>query len=402
MQKYSLNNGLTIIEENRPSDSVTVQVTIKVGSNDEKDGIRGISHFIEHMLFEGTKNRKNAKEISNEIEALGGEFNAYTDNIRTCFYVKVPKQYFEKSVSILADIIINPLFQQESIEKERNVILKEINIFNDDPRHYQWILFHNSLFINHPAKYPAFGNEKDVKKIKRVDTLNYYKEYYNANNTILTVAGNVKNCKSVIRRYFRNLNTGKNSKTQNSFEPKTKNPKSIIEKRKLLNSYMVLGYKSVPRTHKDSYILDVVQALLGKGQSGLIFDAIRNKKGLAYEVGVHHEPSKDFGFFAIYLSTDKKNIPLIKKLILQEFSKLKYLSDKEIQDAIGYVQGKYILDNEDTRNLADKLAFWELIEDARLAKKYLQKIRAVKKKDILRVAKEYLTNNFTLAIIRQK
>jgi predicted Zn-dependent peptidase len=402
MQKYTLPNGLTVIENKKQSDSVTVQITVKVGSNYEKNGIHGISHFIEHMLFEGTKNRKDAKEISNEIESLGGEINAYTNNVRTCFYVKLPKKHFKIALDIVSDIIKNPLFRENDIKKERKVILKEINIFNDESRHYQWILFANSLFIGHPSKYPAYGTRGDVRRITRKDLLDYFNRYYIANNSILSIVGNVKDSRKLISRYFGDFRKGKSIIPKKVMEPAQKKPKIAKIKRKIMNSYMVLGYKTVPRSHPDSYALDIILAILGRGQSGKMFDEIRNKRGLAYEVGIHHEPSTDFGFFAVYLSADKSKIPLIKKIIHQELAKLSKITDKEIKEAKGFVEGKYLLDNEDTRSLADELAFWELIRKAELAKDYPNRVNRVTKKDIARITRKYFTKNYTMAIIEQE
>jgi predicted Zn-dependent peptidase len=401
MKKYKLSNELTVIEEKRPSDSVTIQITVKVGSNDEKNGIRGISHFIEHMVFEGTVNRKNAKDISNEIESLGGEINAYTDNIRTSFYIKVPKKHFPKAADILSDIIMNPLFRDKDVNKERQVILKEINIFNDESRFYQWILFLGALFKNHPTKYPAYGTREDVKRITRKDMLNYFRKYYVANNSILSVVGNAKSCKQILGKYFGSLNSGRKIEKKKFYETNNSSFKIVKTKRKIMNSYMVFGYKTVPRLHIDSYALDVIQGILGRGQSGRIFDEIRNKRVLAYEVGVHHDSSTDFGYFAVYLSADKCNIKLIKRLIMEELGKLDKINNKELSEAIGYIEGKHILDTEDTHNKADSLSVWDLFKDARLEKHYLNNIRKVRIEDIKRVSKKYLSDNYTMAIIEQ-
>ena len=193
MKKIKLNNGLSVIVQKRQSESVTIQISVMVGSNNEKKGSRGISHFIEHMVFEGTKTRKNAREISNEIESFGGEINAYTDNVRTCFYIKVPKKHFEKALEILSDIIINPVFRQQDIDKERQVILKEINIFNDESRYYQWILFAQALYTKHPSRYPAYGCAEDVKSMSRKQIIDYYNSYYSASNSVLSIVGAVNN-----------------------------------------------------------------------------------------------------------------------------------------------------------------------------------------------------------------
>ncbi|MFH1332062.1 MAG: pitrilysin family protein, partial [archaeon] len=153
MKKTTLSNGITLITEKRSTKSVTIQVTVKAGSNHENEKIAGISHFIEHMLFEGTKNR-TAIELANEIESIGGEINAATSTERTLYYVTVLKKYFDKAVDVLADLIQNPLFEEKAIEKERNVVLDEVNLVMDDPKRYQWVLFQRTLYKKHPARNP--------------------------------------------------------------------------------------------------------------------------------------------------------------------------------------------------------------------------------------------------------
>jgi len=402
MKKLKLKNGLTLIIEKKPTETITLHAAVKVGSNNENEKINGISHFIEHMLFEGTKKRPNSRIISNEIESLGGELNAYTSNGRTCFYVKVPKKYFNNALDIIADILQNPLFEEKTIEKERSVILKEIDLHKDEPRFHQWILFAKTLFKKHPARLPPYGTVKAVKNITKKDLLNYYTTYYTSNNIILSIVGNFKEeIIHKIKNQFTNFKPMRLPKTKRLIEPKQN--KIIInkEKRNILSSYMVLGYKTAIRANKDSYVLDVIKAILGRGQSGKIFDEIRNKRGLAYEVGVHHDSSTDHGFFAVYLNTDKKNIKKIIDIILKEFGNLKNLTAKEIREAKGFLIGQHILETEDTRDLADELAYWEIIKDAKLLNDYIKEIKKVTKKDILMIARKYLTKNYTLAVIEQ-
>jgi zinc protease len=184
-------------------------------------------------------------------------------------------------------------------------------------------------------------------------------------------------------------------------EPKQTSVQKVVEKKKILNSYMVLGYKTPVRISKESYILDVIKALLARGQSGKIVEEIRNKRGLAYEVNVHHDPNKNFGVFAVYLNTDKKNISLVRKIILNQFKAIKNVNDKEIIDAKGFIEGKYILEKEDTMHNADELNFWEFIGDAKISKSYINEIKKVSKEDIVSVAQKYLNKNYTLAVIEQ-
>ncbi len=404
MKKFKLKNGLTIITEKKFTDTITIQAIVKTGSNDENRKNRGISHFIEHMLFEGTKKRADSRIISNEIESLGGELNAYTSNEKTCFYVKVPKRYFDKALDIIADIIQNPLFNEKNIEKERKIILKEINMRRDEPRFYQWILFTKTLFVKHPAKSAIYGTINTVRKITRTDILAFYHKYYVPNNIILSIVGDIQKVHKIkerIENQFKDFKPSSNILTKKISEPKQN--KIIIkkERRKILSSYMILGYKTINRLDKDSYVLDVIQSILGRGQSGRIFDEIRNKRGLAYEVGVHNEHYVDYGFFAVYLNTDKKNIKESTALILKEFDNLKNLTSKELKEAKGFLIGQHILGNEDTHELADELGYWECIKDSRLFDNYIQEINKVTEQDITQAAKKYLTNNYTLVVIQQ-
>ena len=402
MRKYKLKNGVTVIFEKNSSKSVAVEVMFKVGSNFESEKMAGISHFLEHMLFEGTKNRKDSREIANEIEKYGGEFNAYTTGDRTAFFIKIINKRFDKALDILSDMVANPIFDKKVIEKEKQVILKEINMVTDDSRLHQWILFQKTLFEKHPAKNPTYGTVETVKSFDRKHVSDYYFSHYIPNNMIVSVVGNVKNVNGEVRRYFGNLKPSKNIHRPKINEPLLKRIRKSVEKKKTLNSYMVLGYKTVSRLHKDSYVLDAVAAILGRGQSGWMFDEIRNKRGLAYQVGVNDENESDYGMFAVYTSLDKKNIEKAKNIILQQFKRLQNLSKNELEEAKTYVEGSHALDTEDNFSRADNLAVWETIKDAKLADYYLKNIRKVTLDDVKRVAKKYLNDKYTLVIIEQK
>jgi len=402
MSKYLLRNGLTVLFEKRATKTVAVEVTVKAGSNNENKKINGISHFIEHMLFEGTKTRASSREIANEIEKLGGELNAYTSNERTAFFAKVLNKHFNKALEILSDVVKNPLFNEKSIEKERKVIVKEIDLVTDEPRFHQWILFQKTLFRKHPTRNPAYGSKEAVRKLTRKDLIDYYTAYYKPNNIIVSVVGNVNGVKNKVGKYFEDLKKIKLKKLKKIKEPKQTRPIKKTEKKKLLSSYVVLGYKTPKRAEKESYVLDVAYAILGRGQSGRLFDEIRNKRGLAYEVGVQHESAVDYGFFAVYLNTDKKNINKIKKIILQEFEKLKKIKNKELEEAKTYLEGSYALENEENLHMADKLAFWETIKEANLVKEYIKKIKKITKKDLIKTVDNYLNKNYTLAVLEQK
>jgi zinc protease len=401
MEKKVLKNGITVIIEPRETATVALQATIKTGSNNESKKIKGISHIIEHMLFEGTKNR-SPLQISGEIEGLGGEIGAFTTNERTCFYVKSLPHHFDKSLEILADIIQNPLFSKKSLEKEKKIIISEVKLMHDEPRFYQWELFQKTLFKKHPARTPIIGTKKAIRSISRQDILDYYNRYYVPNNIIVSVVGKVKDILPTLEESFSDFKGKKLPTSPFVSEPEKKAPEEMMEKRHIHQSYLVFGYKTVPRAHQDSYTLDVIRAILGKGLSGRLFTEIRTKRGLAYDVGVHHEVNINYGFFAVYLSTDKKNINECKNIILNELKKLNNVKEKELEEAKNFIEGDFLMSNEDNQKFADTLAYWDFARDVSFTKSYLNNIIKVTKKDILTVAKRYFTPNYTIAILKQK
>jgi len=396
MKKITLNNKLKIILYPKKTQTTTIAVHIKVGSNNESKSVLGISHFIEHMLFEGTSTRSSL-QIASEIEKIGGELNAATSNERTFFYAQVPNKHIKTAVEILADILQNPLFQTSKIEKERKVITNEIKLITDEPRFHQWILFTKVLFQNNPAKNPVYGSEATVKNIKKSQLLNYYKKYYNANNIFITIIGNT-NCLNLIKKHFSKLKPKQTPKVKINKEP-PQIKKTLKEKKQILQSYIVLGYKTPTRLNKETYALDLLENILGYGQSSKLFTTIRNKYGLVYEIGLEHESKKDYGFFAAYANTNKKNIQKVISLILREFNNIQDLTEKELQQAKTSIEGLFKLTSDNPQKLSDLIGYWETIKDSNLAGTYIEEIKKVTLKELKQTAKKYLTNNYTLSII---
>ena len=400
MEKTVLPSGLTIVSKHSDVPTVCLQVAVKTGSDHESVKDNGIAHFVEHMLFEGTKKRKSARVISNEIEAVGGEINAYTSNQRTCYYIKVPREHFGLALGLLSDIVVGSVFPEKHLEKERNVILKEINLHRDEPRSHQWVLFQRALFGTHAAGRATYGTVKAVSSISRDELISFYEKHYTSGSTIISVAGGFPEDTFIqIEKAFSSCTEGKMPSFPNSSFPSYRH---LIEKRKMNNSYFVMGYRTVPRTDHDSYVFDVIRSILGRGQSGAIFEEIRNKRGLAYEVGVHHDALQAYGYLAVYLNTHKKHFATCLSVIFAEFTKLQKLSHQELKDAKGFLIGQYVLDQEDTQAVADGLGFWEMVKDVKLAEEYVKHISTVTLKDIARVAKKYLTRDYAMATIEQK
>ena len=401
MKKKVLKNGVRIVYKKVPSKVVTLQVTILSGANVEGKKQYGVSHFVEHMIFEGTKTKPDARTISNEIERLGGDFNATTTNENISYYITVPSKYFRTALTVLDDIYKNSIFSEEKVEKERKVIIDEVNMINDDPKDYRWILFDKTIFEKHPMRNPVYGDIEVLKKISRDELYAFYKKYHIPNNTLITVVGNVPNPISKIEKNFKDLVKQRIPKQKEYREPSPKRA-TKKEKRRGTSSYLTMGWKTCSAKHKDVYALEVIYGILSRGQSGRLFDEIRGKRGLCYSIGAYHNYCIDIGYFAIHCITDKKNFKEITKLIVKEMKKLQELTEEDVKDAQTYLEGDLIVGSESTQYVAEKIAYWEQLTKAEDYDNYVHNIKKVTLSDIKRVAKKYFTAKYTITTLEQQ
>ncbi|MBI5073016.1 insulinase family protein [Candidatus Woesearchaeota archaeon] len=401
VQKKVLPNGLTILYKEVPSETVTVEFSVHTGSIMESSSEAGISHFLEHLLFEGTKKRPSSKAIANEIEKYGGEFNAATSHERTFYYVKIAKQHFSLALDILHDMFAHSLFDPKIIEKERKVILDEVNMINDNPRQYQWIFFNKALYGKHPASLPVYGNIPLLKKLSRAQILSYFHKWYVPSHITVVIVGDVSSVFSSVTQKF------SSAKAQEIFVPVIPpidyNKKTISRlKKKLGQSYVVLGYKTITRDHPDAIVFDVIGGILGRGQSGWLFDEVRAKRGLCYSIGFEYDGNKTFGSAAVYCGTDKKNIALVEKLIFEQLENVKTAAAFEVAEAKTYLAGSLALRYESTSAIADDIAYWHYAATLSGFEKYLTAVAAVTAADVHRVAKKWFRDQYTLAVLEQK
>lgn len=401
MQRKKLSNGIKVILEKRKSESIVMAIQVNTGANNEYDSNRGISHFTEHMLFEGTKKR-TAYDISSSIEKVGGEINAFTSHDRTVYYSVIPKKHFCIALSILSDIIQNPKFDVKAIEKERKVIIDEVNLTLDDQKFYQFIFFLSHLYKKHPIRHPLYGYKETINSITKEDILDYYNKHYTANNIIIAIIGNIKDETKKINAAFSKLKAKKSERALFHDEPQTKQQETFTEKKDILHSYIGFGYKTPNRKHKDSYAIDIIQTILAKGQSSRLFNEIRTKRGLCYAVGSAMEAGLDYGYLMIYAGTDKKNIDMVVDIIKKEVKSLQNISNKEINEAKTLIEGSFIIENEDPKKLADTLIFWNSIDERFETKDYINKIKKVSRQDIIKAARKHLNENYLLTILSQK
>ena len=394
-------NGLTLLVESRKSDSVAVEVSVAVGSNMEPAGQEGISHFLEHMLFNGSVKRPTAYELTNAIECVGGMLNGGTSNEQTTFYAKVPSRHFSVVLDVLADMVLNPLLKAEEVERERGVILNEIHLFTDDPKLHIWVLLQKRLYRGHPAGKPVYGTLESVKSITRRQIVGFHRKYYVPGNMAVTIVGDVGVEAAVreVKKKFAGMKSGVAAGPCAVMAARQAGRETYREKRKILQSYMVLACKTPPRSHPDSYALDVIHAILGRHSSGRMFDEIRNKRGLAYEVNVQNESLKTFGFFAVYVVADSKNLRKIVSIISGELKKLSRLREADLREAKTFIEGEFLLDNEDNLKRAEVIGFFNHAGEAGDAVNYLEKVRKVSLADAKRAARKYLNEKYTLVVV---
>lgn len=399
MEKKVLSTGLTVLYDHRPTESVTLFAQVNVGSNNEPRRMAGISHFLEHMIFEGTKKRKNSVIIANEIERWGGEFNAFTQNDRTCFYIKVLRDYVDIGLDIMADIIQNSIFPNKFVEKERKVIIKEIDMVFDDPRMYQWILANQITFPNHVYGVPIHGSKQSVLATTRKNIMDFYQHFYVPSNMLFAVVGNVPGIIHKIQKKFSKFKRKPVTYAQIAPVAKLQQDMILKQRRNINSAYCVWTWHSYPQKSQLAFAMEVVNAVVGRGQSGTLVDVLRNKHGLAYEVGTLYDCFRDYGYFSVNAAIPKMKLAIAQKAIFQELRKLQSISDQQIQEAKNFIIGKFKVDNEDTLERAEQLCFFEQCGDYRLMEKYVANIRAVKKEDVRLVVSDVLSKHYSLAII---
>ncbi len=393
MEKFILPNGLTVILEKRPTNTIVALATVKVGSNDETEKNNGISHFVEHAVFNGTTSR-TALEISNEIEVLGGELNAGTTPEKTFFFTKTLPKHLDKSLSVLSDILFNPTFKEEHLKTEKGVVVEEISFVYDDLNFFQWVIFQGNLF-NGPQRRPVYGSKENVLGLSQATIKEFHNKYYQPKNMILTLVGDLPvSVKLLISKHF-SVPKGEEITRELPNEADQEH-KEFTKHMPSQSSYMVLGYKVPPRGHPDSIIFDIINGVLGRGQSGKLFDKIRNQLGLAYSVGSYHYQGYLYNFFAMYANLQEQNIKQVKATFLEELRALENIDEKTLNESKTFIEGDFYVRNEDNTSWAHSLTQWELAKGD--YKEFLEAVKNVTVEEVRDKIKKYF-KEFTVTII---
>ena len=383
-----LKNGMTILFEKRNLPVVCVAFAVKQGGINETETEKGISHFIEHMLYKGTPTR-NAKKIADEIEGSGGELNGFTDETITAYWCKMPSKHLDVALTVLSDMIKNPLFDKKELEKERQVIFEEIKMRKDSPRVYVFDKIQGYLYKGSLGK-SLIGTYDTMNSISREQILQKFKETYRPNNLILGIVGNADFEKIVkfAEKNFGKIKNGSSDKTKTEPKILTKN-ESKFEKRKGIDQANLIFAHHVPLARdKKSYAAMVLGTLMAGGMSSRLFMEIREKRNLAYAVKGDCDINKSFSYNLIYVGTTAENVEKIRKIILEEFKKVaKGLTEKELKQIKEQLIGNYSISMEDSQMQLINLLLCEMNGDASEFYDFVKNISNVKLKDVKDLAK---------------
>jgi predicted Zn-dependent peptidase len=401
----TLPNGLRVVLIKNPgTTSVSVDLWVRAGSRFESPPINGISHFVEHLLFKGTS-RRTAQQISREIAAAGGYFNAYTQWEYTQLHISILPSHLELALDVLSDLAQNSLMTEEMVAKERKVILEEISLGKIYPPSYILNLVSKTLFADNTLEMPISGTEDSIKAIRRHDLLKFYQRQYVPNNAFLTVVGNIDGTSlhGLIRQKF-GAWPGRNALPSSPPLPVRQSQFREVRERKFLDqAIVILALQAMGARDIDRPSFEIINAILGSGGNSRLYQEIREKKALSYLVGSIYYPLSDTGFWGVYVGTDPKNTSLVKSIISQEMARIQEepISARELNDIKNYIRGRTLIRNENNASLAEFVSQGVLTGQWLLPEEYLGKIQAVTADDVQRVARTYLREDQRNLIILQ-
>jgi predicted Zn-dependent peptidase len=392
IRREVLPNGLTIITEQMEHiRSVSIGIWIKTGSRDEDQPHNGISHFVEHMVFKGTKNR-SAEEIARQVDSIGGGLDAFTAKECICFNVKVLDEHLPIALDVLSDLVLHPTFAAEDIVRERGVILEEIKMDEDSPDYLVHEIFTQNFWKDHPLGRPILGTKDTVKKFERDPVLDFYKQRFAPGNLIISAAGHLKHEQFVelVTKHFDHMKPVKNG--FHSAQPVIK-PRIIMRNKKSLEQVQIcIGVPSHPITHERRHASYILNTLLGGGMSSRLFQNIRERQGLAYAIYSDLNPYRDTGCLSVYAGTSRASAAKVVQSVVSEFAKLKAeeVPAEELRRAKDQLKGSLMLSLESSTSRMSNLARQEMYFDRFYSlDELINKIESVTAQELTELANEF-------------
>lgn len=404
-KKTTLSNGLRIVTiPIKSTKTVTVLVLVATGSKYETKEINGVSHFLEHMMFKGTKKRPILLKIVEPLDRIGSKYNAFTSQEYTGYYVKANSKHLDLLMDIISDITLNPNFNKEEIDKERGVIIEEINMYEDDPSSKIDDIWNDLLYGDQPAGWDVGGKKEVIAKLTRDDFIKYHRDHYVASKTVVMVSGMIKPnyVTTKIKNFFNSISDfkGKDKLKTKEFQ---KNPEVKLFYKKTDQTHIALGVRSYNIWDNRRFAVGVLATILGGGMSSRLFNILRDKLGIAYYVRTGGNETTDVGSLATWAGVNNKRAEEAIKAILSEYKKIKTekVSPEELNKAKEHMEGSLILGIETSDELASFYGFQEILKNEIMKpEEVIKKIKAVTAKEVLEAAQDiFRPEKLNLAII---
>jgi predicted Zn-dependent peptidase len=400
--KETLPNGLILITEAMPHvRSVAVGVWLKRGSRHESSAQAGISHFIEHMVFKGTRNR-SAEAIASEMDSIGGHMDAFTSKEYAAFHLKVLDEHLPLAVDILGDIVMNPLFDPAEMAKEKKVIFEEINMVEDTPDDLVMELFNASFWPDHPLGRPILGTKRSVEGFRREDLAAFFRAVYRPGNIVIAAAGHLEHASlsALVARHFGELAAG--ATRVNAGPPRPAARIATRSKRELEQVHVCLGTPAYHQAHQDRYGSYILNTVLGGSMSSRLFQNVREKRGLVYSISSGVSSYSDAGSLTVYAGTSLDKVADVVRLTVEEIRRMKGESvpEDELRRAKDHLKGSLMLSLENTGSRMSHLARQEIYFGRQLGlDETLAGIEAVRAADVERIANEIFGGGLAMSVL---
>ncbi|MEV0127024.1 pitrilysin family protein [Dactylosporangium sp. NPDC050688] len=406
VRRTVLPNGLRILTEAIPSmRSVSFGVWVGIGSRDETPALSGVSHFLEHLLFKGTK-RRSALEISSQIEAVGGETNAFTAKEYTCYYARVLDADLPLAIDVVCDLVIDSVLTDADVETERGVILEEIAMHDDEPGDEVHDVFTEAIFGNHPLGRQISGTVASISALSRKQIDGFYRRRYQPSQMVIAAAGNLDHAKVVkaVRAAFAGLSAAAEPATRRSRTTRVpaRSGQVVVRNKDTEQAHVVLGCVGYPRQHDNRFTLGALNNILGGGMSSRLFQQIREQRGLAYSVYSFTSQYSDTGLFGVYAGCAPGKVEEVLAITREELARVAQdgISDAEVERGKGMLKGAVVLGLEDTGSRMSRLGKGELLYDELLSvDEVLRRVDLVTPEMVRQVAGELLSRPMSLAVI---
>jgi len=397
----TLPGGTKIVSEFIPYvQSFTLGFWFNVGARDESLRNNGISHFIEHMLFKGTKKR-SAKMIAEEIESYGGYLNAFTSKEHTCYYSKGLSENLGRTFGVLSDLIQNPLFKEIHIRKEAGVVIDELKDIDDNPEELLYDKFEEIIFNGSKLSFPVIGKEKNIRNFKSNDLFNFHSTNYNTDGLLIVASGNLKH-DELIKLTEKYITEGNSKRKRNRDQFQNKKVEDTFIEKDVQQVHTIIGRASFGYNDKRRIPVRFLSALLGEGSSSRLFLAIREKLGITYQINSFLNSYNDTSAFGVYFSTNQNQYAKVIEIIYKEFKKLKDIpiSEKELKKVKEYLKGGILLSLESTTNrmmrIANSILYYDKVFSV---EDYISKIAKITVEDVQKTANELLNDSKLIKVI---